>query len=263
MVCSLRDQLLRAVIMLGIIGAMDEEVQLLQGAMEISDEAVHAGITVTRGAFKGTDIALAQSGIGKVNATICTQMMIDRYEPTALIFSGVAGGLLPNMQAGDMIIASHVIQYDMDLTAFGRRHGEMPGRDRLTECNPALVEKATKAFDLAFDGVDDAPNLMLGTIASGDRFVQDTKTLRWLQREFSALATEMEGAAFGYACNLNGLPFVVIRGLSDTAGESASGDFTNNLHRVCRQSYQILEHLIPLAQDLNASEQGRRASDRD
>ena len=247
--------------MLGIIGAMDEEVQLLQSAMEISDEAVHAGITVTRGTFKDTEIALAQSGIGKVNATICTQMMIDRYQPTAMIFSGVAGGLLPNMQAGDMIIASHVIQYDMDLTAFGRRHGEMPGRDRLTECDPTLVEKATRAFDAAFEGLDEAPNLMLGTIASGDRFVQDTQTLRWLQREFSALATEMEGAAFGYACHLNGLPFVVIRGLSDTAGETASGDFSDNLHRVCQHSYQILEHLIPLAGDVSEPPRGRRASD--
>jgi adenosylhomocysteine nucleosidase len=233
--------------MLGIIGAMDEEVQLLRGEMTLSDEKTYAGIVVTRGTFKGIEIALAQSGIGKVNATICTQMMIDRYEPTAMIFSGVAGGLLPNMRAGDMIIASHVIQYDMDLTAFGRRHGEMPGRDRLTECDPTLVEQATKAFDLAFDGIDGAPNLMLGTIASGDKFVQDTETLRWLQREFAALATEMEGAAFGYTCNLNGLPFVVIRGLSDTAGETATGDFTENLNTVCQHSYRLLEGLIPLA----------------
>ncbi len=247
--------------MLGIIGAMDEEVQLVRSEMTITDEATHAGVLVTCGTFKGVDIALAQSGIGKVNATICTQMMIDRYQPTALIFSGVAGGLLPNMQTGDMIIASHVIQYDMDLTAFGRRHGEMPGRDRLTECDPVLVEKATRAFDLAFEGVDDAPNLMLGTVASGDRFVQDTQTLRWLQREFAALATEMEGAAFGYTCTLNDLPFVVIQSLSDTAGESASGDFTDNLHRVCQHSYQVLEHLIPLANESTGPKQGRRASD--
>ncbi len=232
--------------MLGVIGAMEEEVQLLRNEMTILEEQTIAGIVVTLGTFHGTEIALAQSGIGKVNATICTQMMIDRFSPSAMVFSGVAGGLLPNMRAGDMIIASHVVQYDMDLTAFGRRHGEMPGQTRMTECDPALVEKATQAFDLAFDGLEGAPNLMLGTIASGDKFVQDTKTLRWLQREFAALATEMEGAAFGYTCHLNSLPFVVIRGLSDTAGETATGDFTDNLKRVCQNSYHLMERLIPL-----------------
>ncbi|NQU58629.1 MAG: 5'-methylthioadenosine/adenosylhomocysteine nucleosidase [Rhodospirillales bacterium] len=232
--------------MLALIGAMEEEVSLLRDEMTMSDQAVHAGITVFRGTFQGVELALAQCGIGKVNATICTQMLVDLYKPDALVFSGVAGGLLANMQVGDLVIASHLIQYDMDLTAFGRRHGEIPGQDRMVESNPALVQKATDAFDLAFDGKDDAPNLMLGTVVSGDRFISDAKTLRWLQREFAALATEMEGAAVGYTCHLNGLPFVVIRGLSDTAGESASNDFETNLHVVCRNSYLLMERLIPL-----------------
>lgn len=233
--------------MLGIIGAMSEEVQLLLGELTDKSESVHAEITVTCGNYKGTNIALAQSGIGKVNATICTQMLIDLYKPSKLVFSGVAGGLLPNMQAGDIIVASHVVQYDMDLTAFGRRHGETPGRDRLIECNPDLVGKATQAFDAAFDGQKDGPNLMLGTIASGDRFVQDTDMLRWLQREFAALATEMEGAAFGYTCDLNKLPFVVIRALSDSSSESSSEDFENNLHKACQNSFKLMDEMIPNA----------------
>ena len=231
--------------MLGIIGAMDEEVQLLRAEMTDVRKAVTAEITVCQGSYKGTDIALAQSGIGKVNATICTQMLIDLYRPSKLVFSGVAGGLLPNMQAGDIIVASHVVQYDMDLTAFGRRHGETPGRDRLIECDPDLVAKATAAFDAAFEGVDGAPNLMLGTIASGDRFVQDTDTLRWLQREFAALATEMEGAAFGYTCHLNGLPFAVIRALTDSSSEAAGGDFRDNLHTACEHSFHLMDKMIP------------------
>ena len=233
--------------MLGIIGAMDEEVQLLQGQMIKKKESVHAGITVVTGSFKGVEIVLAQSGIGKINATICTQMMIDLFKPRALIFSGVAGGLLPNMRAGDIIVASHVVEYDMDLTAFGRRHGETPGRDRLIECAPDLVAKATNAFDAAFEGKKGAPNLMLGTVASGDRFVQDKTMLRWLQREFAALATEMEGAAFGHTCYLNGLPFVVIRALSDSSSSSASGDFKKNLHRACQNSFHLMEKMIPMA----------------
>ena len=231
--------------MLAVIGAMEEEVTLLRGAMTIDKEATHAGIVVTRGDFKGADIAVAQCGIGKVNATICTQMLIDLYQPKALIFSGVAGGLLPNMQIGDLIIASHLIQFDVDLTAFGRRHGELPDMDRMIHSDPELVQTTAAAFDATFADQVDAPNLMIGAVVSGDRFVKDSKTLRWLQREFGALATEMEGAAVGYTCQINDLPFVVIRGLSDTANESAPEDFSANLKVVCRHSYLLMERLIP------------------
>ncbi len=232
--------------MLAIIGAMKEEVDLLEAAMTVSDRRRHAGIEVMRGRFQGVELALAQCGIGKVNATICTQMLIDLYRPHALIFSGVAGGLLPNMRIGDVIVASHLIQYDMDLTAFGRRHGELPGRDRMIESDPGLIQKATEAFDSAFPDSGSGPSLMLGTVVSGDRFIQDPDKLRWLQREFSALATEMEGAAVGYACDLNGVPFVVIRVLSDTASDSASDDFASNLSTVCQHSFAMLECLISL-----------------
>ena len=236
--------------MLAVIGALTEEVDLIGAAMTVSERHTHAGIETLRGEFRGVEIVLAQCGVGKVNATICTQMLIDHYRPGALVFSGVAGGLLPNMRVGDVVIASHLIQYDMDLTAFGRRHGEVPGQDsRMIESDPGLVQKAAAAFDAAFpDPAPDAaptPSLMLGTVVSGDRFVQDPETLRWLQREFSALATEMEGAAVGYTCELNEVPFVVIRALSDTASETASDDFAAHLGAVCENSFRLLEALIP------------------
>ncbi len=120
----------------------------------------------------------------------------------------------------------------------------------MIESDPGLVQKAAQAFDAAFPARASGasgPNLMLGTVVSGDRFIQDPETLRWLQREFAALATEMEGAAVGYTCGLNGVPFVVIRVLSDTASEGASGDFASNLAMVCRNSFAILERLIPEA----------------
>ena len=232
--------------MLAVIGAMDEEVARLRERLVVTSEAEHAGILVSLGNYGGTDIALAKCGIGKVNAAICTQMLIDLYHPERLVFSGVAGGLLPNMAVGDLIIASHLIQFDVDLTAFGRRHGELPDRDRMIQSDPMLVDAVARAYDTAFaDGTTARPNLMIGTIVSGDRFIKDSDTLRWLQREFAALATEMEGAAVGYTCNLSGLPFVVVRGLSDTAGESASADFSANLNKVCESSFRLLDELIP------------------
>ena len=192
--------------MLAILGAMEEEVTLLRAEMTVRDEAVHAGISVTQGEFAGTEITLAQCGIGKVNAAICTQMLVDRYAPEALIFSGVAGGLLPNMRVGDLIAASHLIQFDIDLTAFGRRHGELPDSDRMIQSDADMVRQSADCFDAVFEGEADAPNLMIGTVVSGARFVRDSETLRWLQREFSALAAEMEGGrswlylrAFGHS----------------------------------------------------------------
>ena len=231
--------------MLAVVGAMDEEIDLLAQEMSIAGRETRAGVDVALGQFLGTDIALARCGIGKVNAAICTQMLIDHYDIEAMIFSGVAGGLLPNMRAGDLVIASHLIQYDMDLTAFGRRHGELPDKDRMVESDPKLVRQAAEAYDQAFNGAETEPHLMLGTVVSGDRFIQDPETLRWLQREFSALATEMEGAAVGYTCNLNNVPFVVIRGLSDTAGNGAAGDYETNLSAVCHNCHRLLERLIP------------------
>ncbi len=232
--------------MLAVIGAMDEEVALLRDRLEITSEDRHAGVLVSRGSYAGAEIVLAKCGVGKVNATICTQMLIDLYRPDRLVFSGVAGGLLPNMAVGDLIIASHLIQFDVDLTAFGRRHGELPDRDRLIQSDPELIDMAAKAYDAAFaDAAEARPNLMIGTIVSGDRFVKDSDTLRWLQREFAALATEMEGAAVGYTCELSDVPFVVVRGLSDTAGESAPNDFSTNLKKVCASSFRLLDELIP------------------
>ena len=233
--------------MLAVIGAMEQEVALIRDAMDVAQETVHAGITVYRGDFRGADVALAQCGTGKVNAAICTQMLIDLYAPDKLIFSGVAGRLMPNMRVGDLIVAAHLVQFDVDLTAFGRRHGELPDADRMIESDPALVRAAAEAFDAVFDSAAGAPNIMIGTVVSGDAFIKDTDRLKWLQREFGALATEMEGAAVGHTCQLSDLPFVVVRGLSDTADENASDDFQANLETVCRHSFALMERLIPAA----------------
>ncbi len=126
--------------MLAVLGAMDQEVALMRAGMSVVGEATHADIVVTRGRFEGADIALAQCGVGKVNAAICPQMLIDLERPEALIFSGVAGGLLPNMAVGDLVVASHLIQFDIDLTAFGRRHGELPDKDRMIQSDAGLVQ---------------------------------------------------------------------------------------------------------------------------
>ena len=115
----------------------------------------------------------------------------------------------------------------------------------MVESDPDLVQMAADAFDREFADQPSAPSLMMGTVVSGDKFVQDPEKLRWLQREFSALASEMEGAAVGYTCDVNAIPFVVIRGLSDTASETALADFASNLAAVCDSCFRVLRQLIP------------------
>ena len=119
----------------------------------------------------------------------------------------------------------------------------------MVESDPGLVARASESYDRAFSIAEGEPSLMVGTVVSGDKFISDQETLRWLQREFAALATEMEGAAVGYTCRLNKVPFVVVRGLSDTAGDTAHEDFDANLKLVCRNSYRLLEDLIPSLAD--------------
>ena len=109
--------------MLAVLGAMEEEIVRLRARLTDVREETVARVRVARGSFDGTEIILAQCGIGKVNTAICTQMIIDRYGADRLLFCGVAGGLAPNMQPGDIVVANHLIQYDMDLTAFERRRG--------------------------------------------------------------------------------------------------------------------------------------------
>lgn len=232
--------------MLAVVGAMEEEIVRLRARLTDVREETVARVRVARGSFDGTEIILAQCGIGKVNAAICTQMIIDRYGADRLLFCGVAGGLAPNMQPGDIVIASHLIQCDMDLTAFGRRLGEIPGVGRLLESDPDLVQLAAAAFDEAFPAPD-GPNLMIGTIASADRFVKDRDEQRRLQREFSALATEMEGAAAGHTCHVNEIPFVVVRAISDGASQSARDEFTSNLSRAAANGARLMEKLVPAA----------------
>ena len=181
--------------MLAVVGAMQEEIDLLEQASTITERQTRAGVEVLRGQFRGVDLVLARCGIGKVNATICTQMLIDHYPLDKMIFSGVAGGLLPNMQVGDLVIASHVIQYDMDLTAFGRRHGELPDKGRTIESDPALVQMAADASDAVFSGEAGCPHLILGCVASGDCLIQYPDTLPWLLRALSALSSLMQGAS--------------------------------------------------------------------
>ena len=232
--------------MIGIIGALDEEVDTIRSNLTEKQTVRKAGYHYHLGKLNGRDITLVRCGVGKVNAAICTQILIDTFACKKIIFGGVAGSLLPGLKQGDVVISSHVVQFDIDLTAFGRRHGELADKDRLIEADPTMVQKATEAFDIVTQGQTVSPALMVGTIVSGDSFVSDPATIRWLQREFGAACTEMEGGPVGYTCSINQTPFVVIRVISDDAGNTAVEEFDRFLSQSSTFIYQLISTAIKL-----------------
>lgn len=218
-------------IMIGILGALTEEIEGIETLLDISEIREKAGSRFICGNLGGKPVTVVKCGVGKVNAAICTQVLIDVFGCTRIIFSGVAGALLPGLRQGDIVVSSHVVQFDVDLTAFGRRRGEIADKDRLIEADPEMVEAAGRAFDQLTEEQEAPPIMMVGTIVSGDSFVSDPATIKWLQREFSAACTEMEGGAVGYTCMLNQVPFVVCRMISDSADNEAAGTFEAFLPR--------------------------------
>lgn len=230
--------------MIGLIGAMAEEISLLKDSMEIIETNEYAGMTYMTGELEGQRFVLLQSGIGKVNATIGTQIMIDRFSIDRILFTGLAGAMVPNLSPGDIVVSNYVVQYDFDLTPFGRRHGELPDVGRMIEADPRLVKLACYGFDDIFKHINDAPRLMVGTIVSGDRFVSDESQIEWLQREFGAIAIEMEGAAVGYTCYVNKIPFVIMRTISDSASSDAKDEFEKYLSEASKHSFQIISSIL-------------------
>jgi adenosylhomocysteine nucleosidase len=233
--------------MIGLIGAMDEEISLFRDNMTDPETITHARMKYITGKLCDQRIVLLKSGIGKVNAAIGTQIMIDRFDIDQIVFSGLAGSLVPNLSAGDVVVANHVVQYDFDLTAFGRRVGELPDFGRMIETDPRLLKLACYAFDNSLKKGGNSPRMMVGTIVSGDRFVSDPRRIEWLQREFGAVATEMEGAAVGFTCFVNDIPFVIIRTISDSGGTEAKDEFEKYLKIASENSYRMVTDMLAVS----------------
>ena len=211
--------------MIGLISAMEEELIRLRDRFEPDQMVKQAGLEFYFGELAGQKVVLLRCGVGKVNAAVATQLLIDRFGVDAVIFTGLAGSLVPHLKRGDVVMSNMVVQHDIDLTAFGRRPGEIPDLARMIEADPKLVHLAADATEAVIAESDNVRQVTVGTIATGDSFVSNPERIRWLQREFGAIVTEMEGGAVGQVCQMNRVPFVVIRVISDGAGGGAAGEF--------------------------------------
>ena len=206
---------------LGIIGAMSEELEILLKDMELETVEEKAKMKFHKGKLWGHNVVAVVCGIGKVNAAVCTQILVSEYNVSSVINVGVAGGIGKDIFPGDVVIAENLVQYDMDTTAFGDPVGQIPRMDTFDfKCDEKLVETAKAACAEASDFKTSS-----GRIVSGDMFVASLDKIQWLEKEFQALACEMEGASIAHVCYLNNIPFVVIRSISDNANNGAHMDF--------------------------------------
>ena len=197
---------------IGIIGAMELEVETLKSKMNVVKTTKKANMEFFEGTLNGVEVVIVRSGIGKVNAGICTQILADLFDVTHIINTGIAGSLDAQIDIGDIVVSTDVLQHDMDVRVFGYPLGEIPQLGTLSF--PADERMASLARSVC-EKVNTEVKVFSGRIVSGDQFICDKEVKDKLVENFHPLCTEMEGAAIGQAAYLNEIPFVILRAISD------------------------------------------------
>ena len=221
--------------MIGIIAAMNVEMESLRSHIENPVSKNISGITFVSGTLEGKEVVTAVCGIGKVFAALCAQTMILRYQPECIINTGVAGTLTDALTIGSVAVSSGVVQHDMDTSPLGDPLGLISGINKVVIPADKLLENHISACAKVL-GIPTAT----GVIASGDQFVADSARKEFIARQFGAIACEMEGAAVGQACYLSGVPFCVLRAISDSADGSSHMDFPAFTRMAAEQSVRLL-----------------------
>ena len=208
---------------IGIIGAMEEEVAALKVKMDIEDQRVIAGMEFCKGICEGQPVVVVRSGIGKVNAAVCTQILCDVFQVEAIVNTGVAGSLRNEINIGDIVLSTDALQHDMDATGFGYEPGIIPRMETsVFEGDQELIELAEKVCK----EVNPEIQVFKGRVVSGDQFISDHQVKERIIQLFDGYCTEMEGAAIAQAAWLNKVPYLVIRAISDKADGSAEMDYS-------------------------------------
>ena len=230
---------------IGLIVAMKIEVDAILAALENPRQETHGGMAFTQGVLSGVEVVVSQCSPGNVNAALCAQAMIDHYSPRLVLNLGVAGGIGENVHIGDVVIGTACVEYDFDTSALdGCPAGEMslPGFEKPLRFLPVNGELAQVLAQSA-QGLYGRAHL--GVIATGDRFVADPAFGEYLQKEFGALACEMEGGAIAHACLVNKIPCAVLRTISDNAHDSETVDFVTFAKSSAEKAQQLLRAVLP------------------
>lgn len=220
---------------IGIIGALDFEVQALKNLMENAKTEKISSIEYYSGKINGCETIVASAGVGKVNAAVCAEAMIIRYAPDCVINVGVAGGLSPKLNIGDVAIATAVVEHDMDTTPVGDPKGFISGIDTvMMPCDGHVSDVMHEAVNRL--GI----NSVRGVIASGDQFIASDAQRQTIISDFDAVAAEMEGASIGHVCTMNSVPFAVLRAISDGANSDSHMDFPTFAKMAAENSVNII-----------------------
>ena len=226
---------------IGIIGAMELEVDTLKAQMAVASRTTKAGMEFFEGTLGQAQVVVVRCGIGKVNAAMCVQILVDLFQVTHVINTGVAGSLNADLDIGDIVISQDVIHHDMDVRVFGYALGQVPQLDTLAfPGDETLIRLALSSCEEANPGL----HTTVGRIVSGDQFISGKEIKNRLITEFHADCTEMEGAAIAHAAYLNGIPFVVIRAISDKADDSAEMDYPTFEREAAGHCARLVEVLV-------------------
>ncbi|MFA7084479.1 MAG: 5'-methylthioadenosine/adenosylhomocysteine nucleosidase [Arcobacteraceae bacterium] len=223
---------------LAIMGAMQEEIEPLLAYFEEVQAVEFANNTFYEVQYNGLDIVIAYSKIGKVFASLTAATMIEKFGCDTLLFSGVAGGINPELKIGDLIIANKLCQHDLDITAFGHPHGYVPGGEVFVETSKELNAVAKEV------AVESGLKVIEGIIATGDQFVHSIERKEFIETTFKADALEMEGASVAVVCNALNVPCFILRAISDTADMDAGFDFDEFLKSSAQNSADYLIKII-------------------
>ena len=224
---------------IGIIGAMDIEVNGIVSSMSNVSEKTVSGIKFYSGKLYDKDVVVAKCGIGKVFAAICAQTMILEYKPSVVINSGVAGSLTKDLGVLNVAIANNVVQHDMDTSPLGDPKGLVSGINVIYfDANTNIISTLVKSAQML------SIKHLCGTIASGDKFMSVPSEKKALNDEFGAIACEMEGGAIGHACYVNNVPFGIIRAISD--GDGAEMDYATFAEKAANQSIEIVKNFFKI-----------------
>ena len=229
--------------MIGIIGAMEEEVAALKEDMIVEETVELASMVFCKGQLCGKDVVVVRSGIGKVNAGICAQILVDRFHVDTLINTGIAGSLDARIDIGDLVISTDALHHDMDAVNFGYEPGQIPRMDVLAfPADEELVKKAVEANKKANPEI----HTFTGRVASGDQFIAAGDVKDKIAESFHPLCVEMEGAGIAQAAYLNKVSYVIIRAISDKADNSATMDYPTFEKQAIAHSVRLMKELVPM-----------------
>lgn len=228
---------------IGIIGAMEVEVQALRALLAGTREHAAGGLTFTEGQLDGVQVVIVRSGVGKVNAALCAQRLILQFGVTHIINTGIAGALASGLKVLDFVASTDALYHDMNAVGFGYRMTEIPQMDCSDfPADTAMLEAAEKAFASLPEA--EGHKLVKGRIATGDQFISDKALKQQIKADCNPACVEMEGTAIAHACYLNKIPFVIIRCMSDMADDIGENTYSFNEPAAANLSAALVRKML-------------------